>query len=158
MQEFDIGKIVSNAVKEQSANCLVAGIALKHVPFEQIVVSDPNLVARILSNLICNAIKHANGQRILVGAARRSGWIKICVIDDGCGIPERDADRIFDDYVQVGQSRVDGGGFGLGLASSKRMASLLQGSLDVDRQWKKGSAFVLSLPISAGEVPRSLWN
>lgn len=146
MQDFDLGKIVSDVVKEQAGNCRAPVIELIHVPFSRLVRSDPVLVSRILSNLLCNAIQHSRGERILVGATRQFGAIKVWVIDDGCGISGSDAERIFDDYVQAGDNRISQGGFGLGLSSSRRMAALIAGSLELERRWTNGSAFVLNLP------------
>ena len=101
---------------------------------------------RILGNLVGNAIRHARARRVLVGARRRGGRVRVWVIDDGSGIPEHDVPRLFQDYAQ-GADRLDRvqGGFGLGLASAKRMAQLMGGEVGLDREWKSGSAFWLEL-------------
>jgi signal transduction histidine kinase len=44
------------------------------------------------------------------------------------------------------------GGFGLGLASARRMAQLMGGAVGLDRKWRRGSAFWLELNPSAGEA------
>ena len=149
MQELDLGQIVSDAVREQTVGCRAAGIDLIAVPFTQLIWSDPQLVARIISNLVTNAVQHAHGTRILIGITHLGERIRLWVIDDGCGIQEADADRIFDEYAQGSPTGAHQGGFGLGLASSKRMAALIGGTLDLDQSWTCGSAFVLQLPAAA---------
>lgn len=134
MQEFDLGQLVRDAVSEQEAASRVAGMRLTTVPFTRQICADPNLVARILGNLIHNAFQHAEGTRVLVGATHRRNATLLWVIDDGRGIPTADADRVFDDYVQVSRSATQRGGFGIGLASSRRMALLMGGSLNLDRR------------------------
>ena len=63
------------------------------------------------------------------------------------GIVEADLKRLFEDDVQ-GSDHGDEirGGFGLGLASSRRMAQLLQGDVGLESKWKNGSAFWLDMP------------
>jgi signal transduction histidine kinase len=72
--------------------------------------------------------------------------VRLWVIDDGVGVAEADAGRLFDDYVQ-GSDHGDEirGGFGLGLASARRMAGLMQGAVGLERRWRGGSAFWLEL-------------
>ena len=148
MQKFELGLVVRDAVSEKAATAAAAGVKLNTVPFKGQAWSDPLLVSRVLGNLIGNAIQHAKGERVLVGATRRGNAVMLWVIDDGCGIPKVEADRVFEDYVQGDQLGINSGGFGLGLASSRRMAELIHGTLKLDQRWTSGSAFVLKLPSS----------
>lgn len=149
IERADLGAIVRDAVIEQSALAIAAQIQLIAVPTRQIGLCDPRLVSRILSNLVCNAIQHSGGTRVLIGVTRRNGQVRLWVIDDGLGLVDADTDRVFEDYVQGNRSDSSPGGFGLGLASARRMAELMNGSLELDRRWRSGAAFVLTLNASS---------
>ncbi|HEX7945954.1 MAG TPA: ATP-binding protein, partial [Phenylobacterium sp.] len=116
--------------------------------------ADPELVERALGNLVANAIRHAKARRLLIGARRRGGRVRLWVIDDGVGIGEVDAVRLFQDFAQ-GSDHGDEirGGFGLGLASARRMAGLMGGAVGLERQWRGGSAFWLELPAADAKAP-----
>jgi len=111
------------------------------------VVSDPRRVRQILLNLLSNAIKFGEGKpiRVLCRHTDTKG-VEIEVIDQGVGIAKDDITRIFEEFVQVSESKQPG--TGLGLPISRRLAQLLDGSLTVDSVPGQGSSFRLSLPPS----------
>ncbi len=111
------------------------------------IVSDPRRVRQILLNLLSNAIKFGEGKPIRV-ACRHSenGAADIEVIDQGVGIAKEDIVRIFEEFVQVSESKQPG--TGLGLPISRRLAQLLDGSLTVRSTPGEGSTFSLTLPAS----------
>lgn len=109
------------------------------------IVTDPRRVRQILLNLLSNAIKFGLQKPISVTCSRdESGWVSIAVIDEGEGIAEIDQPRIFEEFVQV--SPTQHLGTGLGLPISKRLATLLDGSLQVESKPGTGSTFTLRLP------------
>ena len=73
------------------------------------------------------------------------------VRDEGEGIAEADMEKIFDEFVQLGKTQLTEG-TGLGLPISRRLAEMLQGTLEVESEVGVGSVFRLTLPPS-GEVP-----
>ena len=108
-------------------------------------VTDPRRVRQILLNLLSNAIKFGLHQPITVECARKDdGGVSISVVDHGEGIAEEDQPRIFEEFVQVSPTQQMG--TGLGLPISRRLASLLDGSLDVESKAGSGSRFTLNLP------------
>jgi signal transduction histidine kinase len=81
--------------------------------------------------------------------------VEIWVIDDGNGIADADVERIFDDYTRgTDHGSAERGGFGLGLPSARRMAELMSGTLDLDRRWTSGCAFVLRLKLAEHDRAR----
>jgi signal transduction histidine kinase len=109
------------------------------------VVTDPRRVRQILLNLLSNAIKFGLQKPILVTCTRTAdGGTAIAVVDQGEGISEEDQARIFEEFVQVSPSQQMG--TGLGLPISRRLAALLDGSLDVKSESGAGSVFTLLLP------------
>ena len=109
------------------------------------VVTDPRRVRQILLNLLSNAIKFGLKKPITVKCTRNADTgISISVIDHGEGISDENQARIFEEFVQVSPSQQMG--TGLGLPISKRLATLLDGSLEVRSEPGTGSTFTLNLP------------
>src|SRR3982075_3159327 len=115
------------------------------------IVSDPRRVRQILLNLLSNAIKFGEGKPIRVVCKQcLDRGVEIEVIDEGGGIAKEDMTRIFEELVQVSESKQPG--TGLGLPISRRLAQLLDGSLTVCSTPSQGSAFRLNLPASLEDV------
>jgi signal transduction histidine kinase len=109
------------------------------------IVTDPRRVRQILLNLLSNAIKFGLQKPILVTATQTAnGGTAIAVVDQGEGISEDDLTRIFEEFVQVSPTQQLG--TGLGLPISRRLATLLEGSLEVRSEPGAGSVFTLTLP------------
>ena len=110
------------------------------------IVSDPRRVRQILLNLLSNAIKFGCGKPIqVVYRALDAGGVQIEVVDHGVGIAPEDIPKIFDEFVQL-QKTHNEQGTGLGLPISSRLATLLNGRLEVESVPGEGSTFRLSLP------------
>jgi signal transduction histidine kinase len=111
------------------------------------IVSDPRRVRQILLNLLSNAIKFGEGKPIRVKCKQcMDKSAEIEVMDEGVGIAQEDISRIFEEFVQVSESKQPG--TGLGLPISRRLAQLLDGSLTVCSKPGEGSTFRLTLPAS----------
>jgi signal transduction histidine kinase len=109
------------------------------------IVTDPRRVRQILLNLLSNAIKFGLQKPISVACHRNEeGGVSISVTDQGEGISDENQPRIFEEFVQVSPSQQPG--TGLGLPISKRLATLLDGSLEVKSEPGAGSTFTLNLP------------
>ena len=109
------------------------------------IVSDPRRVRQILLNLLSNAIKFGEGKPIRVLCKQcENKSAEIEVIDQGVGIAQDDIARIFEEFVQVSESKQPG--TGLGLPISRRLAQLLDGTLTVCSKPGEGSTFRLTLP------------
>ena len=120
-------------------------LTMESEPFN--IVSDPRRVRQILLNLLSNAIKFGEGKPIRVVCKQCDDkGVEIEVVDEGVGIAKEDISRIFEEFVQVSESKQPG--TGLGLPISRRLAQLLDGSLTVCSTPGQGSAFRLTLPAS----------
>lgn len=116
------------------------------------VSGDPARLRQILLNLIGNAIKFtAQGHICLkldIGEVSADNVeLRFSVIDSGIGIPEDQADKLFQPFSQLSESRSRlYGGAGLGLAISQRLAQRMGGLISVDSHEGEGSCFEVSLP------------
>jgi signal transduction histidine kinase len=73
------------------------------------------------------------------------GMLQFIVEDDGIGVPTEEAERIFDEFVQLNEY-YDGTGIGLTVARS--IARRLGGDIVLDTSYDKGARFVMSLPVA----------
>ncbi|KQM52369.1 MULTISPECIES: ATP-binding protein [Pseudomonas] len=110
---------------------------------------DPRLTARALQNLLRNATRYCD-RRIQVGVKVCADGCEICVDDDGIGIPVEQRERIFEPFYRLDRSRDRAtGGFGLGLAISRRAMEAQGGTLTALASPLGGARFRVWLP-SAG--------
>ncbi|MEO7648008.1 MAG: ATP-binding protein, partial [Gemmatimonadaceae bacterium] len=109
------------------------------------IASDPRRVRQVLLNLVSNAIKFGAGNPVsVISRATPERGVQIDVVDSGAGIAPEDSSRIFDEFVQLGQSQQPG--TGLGLPISRRLVELLGGTLELESEVGKGSRFRVTLP------------
>jgi PAS domain S-box-containing protein len=142
------------------------GLDLRMVASSAIVRSDPQLLERLVGNLISNAIKYTvAGGRVLVGCRRCGENMCIAVFDSGVGIPEHQLNRIFDEYYRLepASGLVREPGLGLGLALVKRLAELMGHRVQV-RSTRAGSMFAVEVPLAharagrGGGAGRTVWR
>ena len=121
-------------------------LALVFVDREQVVLSDPILLLRVLRNLISNAIKHTQKGQILVSAEQASDMVEISVSDTGCGIPYDELENVFKEFYQLANpERNSSKGLGLGLSIVRKLSALLGHKISVTSELGGGSRFSLIL-------------
>ena len=109
---------------------------------------DAQLIEQVLVNLINNAIKYTpEHSRIELSAAPEGKFVRICVTDDGPGIPEESRDKLFDMFYTLGKTRSDGRrGLGLGLALCRSIVAAHGGVINVQNAAPHGACFCFTLP------------
>lgn len=151
------GRIHPEADKKKLSLRLVQAKSARHV----VVTSDKVLLERMLSNLVSNAVRYTDQGGVLLGLRRAHGgglWLEVW--DTGVGITPADQPRIFDPYVQIGNSERDRSkGLGLGLAIVHHAAQLLGLGLTLRSTPGRGSCFRLHLPsqICQAQPPEDQW-
>lgn len=111
--------------------------------------SDPVLLARILNNVVGNAIKFTMQGQVTLSAQLdpADGVWRVCVQDTGTGIPESERERIFEEFYQLGNPQRDRTrGLGLGLSIVRRLAGLIDAEVTLLSSSAEGSCFELCLP------------
>ncbi len=109
------------------------------------ITADAFMIEQLLINLIDNAIKYTEKGSISISTERNGNFI-IRISDSGIGIPEKDIERIFERFYVVDKSRSrHTGGTGLGLSIVKHIVHLHNGTIKVDSDTGKGTAFTISL-------------
>jgi len=128
---------------------LPGGEVVDHVPNETIgrVVADPDHLARVLTNLVDNAIKYGSDDDISLTTASVSGEIHICVIDHGPGIPYEQHDRMFDRFTQLQPHATRSkGGAGLGLSIVRGLVEAMAGRVWYEPTHGGGATFTVAIP------------
>ncbi len=113
------------------------------------VDGDQSTLARMIINLVTNAIKYGNdGGWIKVSVTRKDNSVVGIVSDNGIGIAKENLEKIFDRFYQVNPARTDSGGsMGLGLSMVKWIVDVHGGEISVDSTVGEGTVFKYTLPI-----------
>lgn len=121
---------------------------INNVPENTAIYADDKLLTTIINNLINNAIKFTQvGGTIIIDAQDGADEVVFSVADNGIGIPQEKASRIFridSDYKRKGTANEPG--TGLGLVIVKEFVTLLKGKIWVKSDEGKGSTFYFSVP------------
>lgn len=114
------------------------------------IEGDPERLQQLLLNLAENAVKYTpSGGTVSLSLEKTNGTAVVRVSDTGLGIPTRERMRIFERFYRVDRGGSDETeGSGLGLAIAQWIAEAHHGTLAVESRSKKGSIFVLTLPLS----------
>jgi hypothetical protein len=107
--------------------------------------TDPVLYARIIGNLVSNAVRYTRRGGVLIACRRRRDGDWIEVWDTGIGIPDDMMGEVFDEFRQLSNGEHSRGS-GLGLTIVARMAALLGVRVRVCSRVGKGSMFAVELP------------
>ncbi|WP_085679741.1 MULTISPECIES: ATP-binding protein [unclassified Pseudomonas] len=111
-------------------------------------VLDPRLTARAVQNLVRNAMRYCDESLLLRLRLEADGACLLTVEDDGIGIPAEERERIFQPFYRLDRSRDrNTGGFGLGLAISRRAIEGQGGALTVGHSTLGGASFRIRLPV-----------
>jgi signal transduction histidine kinase/CheY-like chemotaxis protein len=118
------------------------------------VYTDPNLLDRLLRNLISNAIRYTKSGGVRLSIVQLDKSLDFRVVDTGPGIERSMRHRIFEEFFQVPGSQKEispvsntGRGIGLGLSISMRLARRLQSDIRVQSHVNLGSVFAIKLPM-----------
>jgi two-component system phosphate regulon sensor histidine kinase PhoR len=117
------------------------------LPADLMVLADEQQVARVIGNLVHNAVKFTPEGGIISIYAQAEGEedIRICVSDNGPGIPRDDQARIFERFYKQDRAR-SRGGTGLGLAIARHIVEGHGGRIWVASAPGEGATFCFTLP------------
>jgi DNA-binding response OmpR family regulator/anti-sigma regulatory factor (Ser/Thr protein kinase) len=156
----DIGSLVTHCVSSVHSAAAGNGILLQtELSHERIVtLADPELMENALFNLISNAIKfNREGGRVTVRMKSTESILTISVEDTGIGIPEEYRERIFERFGQVdASSNRKYEGTGIGLALTKEIIEMHDGSISLESEENQGSVFTLQVPLLSPEESENL--
>jgi two-component system OmpR family sensor kinase len=156
-EPIDVAELAAEAV--DAARALEPGRPIDLVaPDEVVVVGDPARLRQVLDNLLANVRAHTpSGAGVTVRVAPRHGRAAIEIADEGPGLTEEQAARVFERFYRADPSRSrDGGGSGLGLAIVSAIAAAHGGSATVGSRPGRGATFTIDLPLASTPAPEAV--
>jgi signal transduction histidine kinase len=150
--EMEVSQVDLAALLHELAGADAAGVELGEL-VEGHLACNPDLLARVVRNLLANARRHAGDSgRVALSATAREGRVAVAVDDDGPGIPPAERERIFERFHRVDAARDRGtGGSGLGLAISREIVEAHCGRIWVEDSALGGARVAFELPGFASE-------
>jgi two-component system, OmpR family, sensor histidine kinase KdpD len=116
-----------------------------------LICADYTLLTQALYNIVNNAVIHTKeGTSVSISVAKKNDGISIIIEDEGEGLPENDAGKLFDKFYRAGKNQ-SGGGLGLGLSISKGIIELHGGQIHAENKKPKGARFIIHLPVEMKE-------
>lgn len=123
-------------------------------------ICDAMRLSQVIRNLLANAIKFSpdaghitiNFASGFVPAGRRTHddtalpALRICITDEGIGIPEDELEIIFDKFVQSSKTKSGAGGTGLGLSICREIMHAHRGTIEACNNPERGASFIVQLP------------
>ena len=153
-QHFAIGDLFQRLEVHVRPLAFEKGLDLKFRGAHHIVHADPNLLERVLRNLVSNAIRYTEEGGVLVSCRRRGAKLLLQVWDSGIGIAQANVRHIFEEYYQVpslkGMTSPPHSGMGLGLSIVRRIVD--QMNLPLNLRSRVGHGSVFGLQMSAGQA------
>ncbi len=151
---FPVGELLDVLAEEHRQLAAAEGLDFHYVPSRAVIDSDLTLLARVVRNLLGNAIRYTTSGRVLLGCRRRAEALEIWVADSGSGIAEDQQRAIFQEFRRgpADRGRADRG-LGLGLAIVERIAGLLDHPLGLVSRPGHGSRFSIRVPYGRAYPP-----
>ncbi|MGD9091920.1 MAG: ATP-binding protein [Anaerolineales bacterium] len=151
----DLNMLTERVVTAHRPLAEVAGLALEFNPDINLlpVWGEQNQLARLVNNLVSNAIRYTEEGVVLIRTTQADDLIRLEVSDTGMGIDPEDEPHLFERFYRgkrVRQTRVHG--TGLGLAIVKEIVDLHDSEIEVRSDIGRGSNFIINFPIRVSEL------
>jgi two-component system, OmpR family, sensor kinase len=165
LREVPLAPVVDDVFARWRQAAAARGITLAHEGLRDVrVYGDPGLVARVLDNVVANAVHYNRDGGAVTVAVRvtepaAGAWaptlVTIDVSDQGMGIPAGDHERVFERFFRVDASRHrHTGGSGLGLAICREVMRACGGTIHVAASASAGTTIAITLPGDDGDRPQ----
>ncbi|MGZ5052426.1 MAG: MASE3 domain-containing protein [Methylobacter sp.] len=151
---FDLGGVVRDVADMMQLRAEEKGLRLlvdQSSHFPRYIAGDEARLRQVLINLIGNAVKFTQQGGVCLRLSTRKNshsHLLIEVEDSGPGIPEKDQQRIFEPFIQLGE-HWDNKGTGLGLSITRQFVQLMGGTITLESKLGRGSIFRVDLPLHA---------
>jgi signal transduction histidine kinase len=154
-QPIEVGEVVQTTITTMESQLQAVTLDVE-IPRElPAAAGDADRLRQVLVNLLDNAVKYSDADRVRVGVEVADGQIFIAVGDEGRGIAMADRERIFEKFYRADpQLRHAPSGTGLGLYIARELTQRMGGSLAVTSEPGRGSTFTVALPRAESNATR----
>lgn len=145
---FDVEPMLELAIRESRLHTPDVRFEVEMAPREFRFQGDPERLHQVVANLVENAVRHSPpGGVVRVRATAATDGAKLEVVDDGPGIPDAEAARVFERFYRPDSARSSrDGGAGLGLAIARWIVDLHGGDIRVAHNEPHGCRMIVTLP------------
>lgn len=156
MESVSLDKVMNEAIKLNRDLIEKNQLQLQRKCLEKYhVIADKVRLRQVLVNLISNAAKYNRaGGTINVQCASQDGRVKISIMDNGKGIKAEHMHKLFTPFERIEADRSGVDGTGIGLALSKQIIELMNGTIGVESEQGVGSTFWITLPMAKKTITR----
>jgi signal transduction histidine kinase len=147
----DLTAVVREAAETLAMTSSSRGVAIRfHGVGATPALLDSLRIARVVGNLVENAVRHApEGSHVDVAVRRSAGAAEVIVEDSGPGVAPDDLERIFSRFYRGEKSRSrTHGGAGLGLAIARGIVDVHGGTIWAENRPAGGARFIFSIPLA----------
>jgi signal transduction histidine kinase len=151
-----VDRIIKQLVEREKALWPEVTIKLVTSAPVQMVAADEDSIAQIMRNLLSNAAKYSGpGSTVEVSLEDADGEVLVRVRDDGPGITEEDADKLFALYYRSATQATTAPGAGIGLFVCRELVATMGGRIWAKPLPDKGAEFGFSIPAYVDELDAS---
>lgn len=156
-QEFALKPLLGHLLSEFEAMAQAKSIRIDSDLSDISMVTDPNILQRIVRNFLSNAVKFTHvGGLVSVTSRLNNDDVEILITDNGIGIDDADQKKIFGEYIRL-EHTGDISGLGLGLSIADRLSKLISAHIDLQSKPHKGTQIKLKIARnSAGLVDQNV--
>ena len=149
VEDFDLFDLLSEAAEQVDSDLRGKGLAFSIQNVHARLRTDRRRLLQAILNLLSNAVKYTVEGAVRVSAAIEGDWAEIRVCDTGIGIPDREAEKVFQPFVRIDsplKSTVAGTGLGLYL-TWKLVTEILRGTIFFTSHTDQGTTFTIRVPV-----------
>ncbi|GAB5452410.1 MAG: hypothetical protein Hals2KO_27380 [Halioglobus sp.] len=147
MSEINLGEFSSRIDTEIAPLCAEKNLHWRLDMGNVVVSTDPELMLRLLRNLLINAVRYTDHGEIRCTTRVEGDKVEVEVADTGSGIPDEHHDTVFDEFVRLGDDQASTTGAGLGLSIVRKIDSALDLNLKMESYAELGTRFTFRLPV-----------
>lgn len=152
-----ISEVSLSRVMQESISLVKHKLDFRNITIHNFIADDDNISVKVdetrlkevLVNLLTNAVKYNTDNGLVSVGYKKSGENHICIYvsDTGKGLSKEEQDKVFEPFNRLGAEYTDIEGVGIGLAISKKLMDIMDGSISVESKKGQGSTFYLDCSI-----------
>lgn len=147
VEQIDLNQLVMDKVNEEKKLFIKYKIMPKvEIDKSMNVYSDGKWIKFVLEQLIVNGLKYSKdkGKYLTISAVKMNNSIKLSVIDEGVGIPNKDIKRVFDLFFTGQNGRKFGESTGMGLYIVKKVCDYLNHDVNIESMVNEGTVVTIT--------------
>lgn len=147
VDDVDLHSLCADAVRKTAVLCNSRGLTVGYAHTDATVHTDGDMLEQVLMNYLSNAIRYtADGGHIELSAVNTATGIRLCVFNEGDGLPEEELPKVWEKFYRTDRARSrENGGTGIGLSLVRAIAETLHGACGAENT-EGGIIFWFEIP------------